>query len=118
MEPGVDTVGVTQAADVSPGSDECLLDRVGCEVAIAEDEAGDRVQPREGAGRERGERVVVAASRLFDKVSPHQRHPLYAIESTALSQGRAISPGRWFHRAASGTIRTCSNGPRCLRGLA
>jgi len=61
IEPAVKAVGVTQAWEVAPGADECLLDRVTREFRVAEDEASGRVQPREPGIDERGEGVVIAS---------------------------------------------------------
>lgn len=69
VEPGVEPVGVAQPRQVSPGSDQCLLDRVSRELAIPEDEAGRRVQPREGSAGDHGEGVMIAPSRSLDETT-------------------------------------------------
>ena len=69
MEPGVEPVGVTQPRQVVPGPDERLLDRVAGQLRVAEDEAGDPVQPRDGIAGELGEGVMIALPRSLDESS-------------------------------------------------
>ena len=67
MEPGVEPVRVAQAREVAPGADERLLDRIARELRVPEDEAGGRVQPRDGQVDERGEGVMIASPRPLDE---------------------------------------------------
>ena len=60
MQPGVELVRVTKPGQVAPGADERLLDGIARELAVAEDQAGGRVQPREPGIDERSEGVVIA----------------------------------------------------------
>ena len=69
MEPGVEPVRVAETGQVAPGADERLLDRVARELRVPEDEAGGRVQPREGRVDERGEGVMIAPPRSLDEPS-------------------------------------------------
>ena len=69
MEPGVEPIRVAQTRQVAPGADECLLDRVARELRVPKDEAGRRVQPREGRVDERGEGVMIAPLRASDELS-------------------------------------------------
>ncbi len=67
MDPGVESLDVAQRGQVTPGPDEGLLDRVSRELAIPEDQAGGRVQPRDGLAGELGEGVMIASLRPFDE---------------------------------------------------
>ena len=67
MEPGVEPVRVAKARQVSPGSDESVLDRVSRELAIPEDQPGRSIQPRDGRASELGEGVMIAPLRLLDE---------------------------------------------------
>ena len=73
LEPGVEAVGVAQAADVAPGADEALLDRVLAAVGVAQDPMRQREEPVVGGAREHVERLVVAALCPLDQVTLHRR---------------------------------------------
>src|SRR5689334_20362739 len=47
LQPGIEPVRIAETGQVAPGADQRLLDGVARELAIAEDQAGGRVQPRE-----------------------------------------------------------------------
>jgi hypothetical protein len=67
MEPGVESIRVAQAPESPPGDEERLLDRVARELRVAEDQAGGRVQPRDGQVDERGEGVMIAPLSPLDE---------------------------------------------------
>lgn len=69
MEPGIEPVRVAQRWQVSPGSDHRLLDRVPCEVVVAEDQAGGRVQARDRPTGQRREGVMIASLCSLDETS-------------------------------------------------
>ena len=69
MEPGIKPVRVAQTGQVAPGADERFLDRVARELRVPEDEAGRRVQPREGRVDELGEGVMIAPLGTSDELS-------------------------------------------------
>jgi hypothetical protein len=69
VEPGVEPIRVAQPGQVPPGSDEGILDRVSRELAVPEDEASGRVQPREGSAGDRGEGVMIALPRSLDETT-------------------------------------------------
>ena len=69
MEPGVETIGAAQCGQVTPSSDERLLDGVLGLVGIAQDEPGGSVQPEERGACQRGEGVMIAPLCPFDEVS-------------------------------------------------
>ena len=50
-------------AQVSPGRDEAVLDRVSRELVVPKDQVGRRVQPRDGHAGELGEGVMIAVPR-------------------------------------------------------
>ena len=67
MEPGVEPVDVAQRRQVSPAPHHRLLDGVSRELAIAEDQAGGRVQPRDRRTGKHGEGVMIASLRSLDE---------------------------------------------------
>ena len=69
MQPGFETVRVSQPGQVAPGSDEGILDRVARELAVSEDQSSSCVQPREGSASDRGEGVMIAPSRSLDETT-------------------------------------------------
>src|SRR6476620_9635222 len=69
MEPGVEPVGVAQRRQVPPAADHRLLDGVSRELAVTEDQAGGRVQPRDGCAGEQGEGVMIATLCSLDESS-------------------------------------------------
>jgi hypothetical protein len=69
IEPGIESIGIPKLREVSPGSDQPLLDRVACELRVAEDEAGRLVQPHDGRAGELGEGVMIALPRAFHESS-------------------------------------------------
>ena len=71
MEPGIETLAVTKTAQVPPGSDERILDRIFRGIPIAEDPSRDRVQPVVRGGREGIEGLVVAPLCAFDELGRH-----------------------------------------------
>ena len=84
-EPGVEPVRVAQPGEVPPGPHHRVLDGVPREVAVPEDEAGSRVQARDGRARQRREGVLVASLRPHDEVSlVHGRSAFGAAHLVAL----------------------------------
>jgi hypothetical protein len=69
MKPGVEPSGIAQTRQIAPGLDQGLLDRVSRELAIPEDESGNRVQPRDGRVDELREGVMIARPRSLDETS-------------------------------------------------
>ena len=69
IQPGIEPVGIPQLREVPPGSDQPLLDRVACELGVAEDEAGGLVQPHDGGAGELGEGVMIASPRTLHEPS-------------------------------------------------
>ena len=72
MEPGVESVGVADRADVEPGRRQRLLDRIGRPVLAAQDQRRRSIQPTERLGGERRERVGIAVPGADDEVSLHR----------------------------------------------
>jgi hypothetical protein len=68
-KPGIEPVRIAETRQVTPGPDECLLDRVARELRVAEDQSGRRVQPRERRVDESGEGVMIASLRSIDECS-------------------------------------------------
>ena len=69
VQPGVEPVGIPKLREVPPGPDQPLLDRVACELGVAEDEAGRLVQPHDGRAGELGEGVMIALPRALHEPS-------------------------------------------------
>jgi hypothetical protein len=65
VEPGVETLRIAQSGQVAPGPDERLLDRIARELAVAEDQAGGRVESRCSCPREHREGVAIAPTCAF-----------------------------------------------------
>ena len=82
-----------ESGQVSPGSDERLLDRVARELRVAEDQAGCRVQPREVHVEERGEGVMLASPRSLDQASLVPGRPCFGT-ATAVVLDRVWRPCR------------------------
>ena len=78
VEPGVEAVGAAQRGQVTPGSDERLLDGVLGLVGVAQDEPGGGVQPEDRGACQRGEGVMIAPSRSLHEFllhhAPRRRH--------------------------------------------
>ena len=68
-EPGIEPVWVTQPRQISPGSDEGLLDRVAGQLRVPEDEPSGPVQRRGGPAGKLGEGVMIACPRLYHESS-------------------------------------------------
>lgn len=71
MQPGVEPIEITQALQVAPGENQCLLDGVGGEIAVPEHELGDVEEPPDGVRGEARERLAIASSGPFHQLSPH-----------------------------------------------
>ena len=71
VEPGVEAIGAAQCGQVTPGSDERLLDGVLGLVGIAQDEPGGSVQPEDRGACQRGEGVMIAPSRSLHEFLLH-----------------------------------------------
>ena len=69
VEPRVEPVGLAKSREVTPGSDQAILDRVACELGVPEDEAGGPVQPHDGSAGKLGEGVMIAIPRSLDEPS-------------------------------------------------
>src|SRR4029078_10561136 len=70
MQPGVEAIRVAKAAQVAPGDDERLLDRVVGEVAVVEHQLGNVEEAADRGGRELGERGPIASPCPLDPVQP------------------------------------------------
>ena len=71
VEPCVEAIWAAQRGQVTPGSDERLLDGVLGLVGIAQDEPGGSVQPEDRGACQRGEGVMIAPSRSLHEVLLH-----------------------------------------------
>jgi hypothetical protein len=71
IEPSIEAVGIADRADVEPGRDERLLDRVGRNVVVAEDEASCPMETVVRLGGQPREGVLVAAPGPEYEISLH-----------------------------------------------
>ena len=83
MQPGVEPVAVTEAAEVPPGSDEGVLHGILGGIPIAEDPPRDRVQAMVCGGREVIEGLVIASLCAFDEFGRQRRLPWVAVRPRA-----------------------------------
>ena len=74
MEPGVEPLGISQTPEVTPGSDQGVLNGVLGGIPVAEDPPRDRVQAVVCRNREGLEGLVVAPLRALDELGRH-RYP-------------------------------------------
>ena len=72
MEPGIESVGVTNGADVQPCSKERLLDRIRGAVVASQDQPGGPMQPVERTCGQSREGIVVAVSSAKYEISLHR----------------------------------------------
>lgn len=92
MQPRVESVWISQARQVSPGPNECFLNRVSGRVAIANDETGGGVDPSGMRTEERGEGVAIAS------LCPLDERPL--VHGSPLGCGTAHLAGlTWYGEA-------------------
>jgi len=81
MEPGLEPGRISKLPEIPPGTKECLLDRVTCELGVPEDQARGFIQPHDGRTRELGEGVMIAFPRALDEPLLVHRHPLGLLHS-------------------------------------
>ena len=92
-EPGVPGVRITERANMAPGQQERILDRILGAIRVAQDEVGDAEQPRMRCPHELGVGIDVTAHRPLDQLPLHGRHrfgakhisALYALKSPPLA---------------------------------
>jgi hypothetical protein len=72
MEPGIESIGVADRANVQPGGQERLLDGIGRPVVAAQDQPRCSMQLIERIRGERREGVVIAVPGAKDEVSLHR----------------------------------------------
>ena len=75
-----------------PGPDECLLGGILREFGVPQTEHRDRVQPIDGAARQRGEGVAVSVSRPVDELPLHALLPSEATDLVAYTLRRVAGP--------------------------
>ena len=83
MQPGIESIRITQARQIAPGSDERVLDGVLSEIPIPQDEARRHVEAGRRRGGQHREGVMIATSRPFDELpsfhspspTPRRRSP-------------------------------------------
>ena len=105
MEPGVESVGVAQPPDVSPGFDERVLQRVLGAIRVAEDQPCRRVQASARAMCEDRERLPIAQLRPRHELRLHHR-PAVRDRSGRASTGYVVivaAQGSIFAQPGSGS---------------
>ena len=120
MQPGVEPFRVAQRGQITPGPDQCVLDRVLGLFGIPEHEPGGGVQPRDRGACQLGEGVMIASSALAPR-GPAASRPsaVGAVDLTALTEYGEAVLRRSFHLRSHtwrrGTIAVPA--PRPLRSL-
>jgi succinyl-CoA synthetase beta subunit len=71
VEPGVEAIWAAQRWQITPGSDERLLDGVFGLLGIAQDEPCGRIQPEDRGSCKPGEGVMIASSCSFHEILLH-----------------------------------------------
>jgi uncharacterized protein len=99
MEPGIEPVRIAETGQVAPGADQRFLDRVARELRVPEDEAGRRVQPREGRVDELREGVMIAPLRASDELS------LVHGRLDCVTTGAVVSDRVWRRAIGKGSSR-------------
>jgi hypothetical protein len=84
MQPGIESVGIAQRGQITPGPDERVLHRVLGLFDIPEHEPGGRIQTGDRGACQLGEGVMIALPRSLHEVSLHHaprrwRDPLAAL---------------------------------------
>ena len=101
VQPGFEPVGIAESRQLSPGSNECLLDRVARELRVPEDQPSGSVQPREGGVDELGEGIMIAPPRAFDELSLVHGRLDNARPRRSRSTAYDVARPRIVHRFAS-----------------
>jgi len=86
VEPGIEPLRFAQGAEVPPGPDERLLDRVLGGIPVAEDASRDRVQAVVRGGPERVKRLVIAPLCALDEIGDHSPSSVAARPRAALTE--------------------------------
>src|SRR4051812_624833 len=86
VEPGVEPLRIAQGADVPPGPDERLLDRVLGGIPVAKDASRDRVQAVVRGGPEGIECLVIAPLCALDEIGDHSPSSVAARRRVALTE--------------------------------
>jgi hypothetical protein len=85
IEPGVEPIRIAQTRQVTPGSDQCLLDGILREDCITKDEARGPVEARGSRLGEDGKGVMIALPRPFHETTlVHARLRCGAAPAVAL----------------------------------
>jgi predicted DNA-binding protein len=75
VDPRVESIRIAQPRQVSPGSDERVLDGVPGEILVAKDQASDRLEPTDRPVEKHGEGVMIAPPGSLDEFLLAHRHP-------------------------------------------
>src|SRR4029079_10297212 len=95
VEPGVETVGIAQRGQITPGPDERVLHGVPGPFEVPEDEPRGRVQPGDRGACQLGEGVMIAVPRSLHEVSLHLAPRRWRDRSATLREyGETRSPNR------------------------
>jgi hypothetical protein len=71
VQPGIEAVRIAKSAEVEPGVDQRVLDRILGSTIVANDEPGDGVEAADRRHRELREGVAIACSSPDDEVPIH-----------------------------------------------
>ena len=97
MQPGVESVGIPQGGQITPGSDERVLDGVLGLFDIPQHEPGGGIQSGDRGACQLGEGVMIALPRSLHEVSLHHAPRRWRDRSAALGEyGEATYGNRSF----------------------
>ncbi len=68
VQPGIESLRFAKSGQVPPGSHQCLLDSVSCELRVPEDETGNSVESDKSVAGEHGKGVMIASPRSHDQL--------------------------------------------------
>jgi hypothetical protein len=111
-KPLVETIGIPECGQITPGPDERVLDGVLGLFGVPQDEPGGRVQARDRGGCQRGEGVMIALPRPLHELSLHHGPRRRRSHSAALARiWRGEAPDSFPIRPRAGSW--CPTLPQC-----
>jgi hypothetical protein len=97
VEPGIEPVDIAQGRQIAPRTHQRVLCGILREVSVAEDQAGDGVQPIDGSASEHRERLAISTSSTLHKLGVHTGslverpiRPLYTVRRCSKGWGSFI----------------------------
>jgi hypothetical protein len=78
-QPGFESVRLAHCPNVEPGREQCVLDGVGGELIVAEDQPSEPKQPVERGGDKCRECLVITVSGSEDEIVGQRRRPAQLV---------------------------------------